>query len=187
MTGASIYRGDPSESEQMSCWSLLLLLLPFPATCAVVVGTSQPYGPVCGITFTQIQRNTTLHLKKLSVYSNNSCIVGLKTQFGSKATDTRLIGQQSVTEKSISLGDSEYITGVEVSQNASCITYMKVITGKGQKLELGKGYPGTKVVKPMSDAYVFGFAGTALGEQQDVTCSQQQEQESVFYINDLCC
>lgn len=137
------------------------------AWCAVVVGTSSPFGPPlrCGEFFTQLERNTTLHLKKLNMYINDGCITGIKTQFGYKAANSQLFGQQVGTEKSINLGDSEYVTGVEIAENATCITYLKFNTGKGQKLELGSG-PGTKVTKPRQDAYIFGFAGSALGELQ---------------------
>lgn len=161
--GVSVVRSSSMTSNLGSLVAFSVVAAALAAAwCAVVVGTSNPYGPICGSPFTQITRNTSWHLKKLNVYTENGCIVGLKTQFGYKAADARLLGRQAATEKSISLGDSEYISGVETASNATCIKYLKFTTGKGQKLEAGTGV-GTKVDKPRNDAYVFGFSGTALG------------------------
>lgn len=133
------------------------------ATCAVVVGTSDPYGVECGTPFTQVERNTTLHLKKLQTYTKDGCIVGLKTQFGYKAGEAKLLGSSAGAERTLALGDSEYINGVDIGENATCINFLRFTTGKGQNLAVGGG-AGALVTKPRTDAYVFGFAGTAGGE-----------------------
>lgn len=148
---------------------LLPLLLPMclqAGWCAVVVGSSDVYGGECGAPFSQLERNATWHLKKLTVFSNQGCITGIKQQFAYKGSSTGTsFGSVTGSSKSISLGDSEYIGNVEIGVDSTCIRLLKFVSAKGQVLEVGSG-ARTKITAPRTDAYVYGFAGWASGKKR---------------------
>lgn len=103
-------------------------------------------------------------MKKLNVFYADGCVTGLKVQFGYNAADSQLLGEQRKggTEKHLSLGDSEYVTGVEV-RTGKCIEFLKFTTNKKQSVAVGSG-SGMWVNKPQNNAYVFGFKGDGAGE-----------------------
>jgi hypothetical protein len=103
-------------------------------------------------------------MKKINVFYSDGCLVGLKVQFGYNAADAQLLGEErkGATEKHLSLGDAEYITGVEVRTGNKCIEFLKFSTNKKQSLAVGSG-SGMWVNKPQNNAYAFGFKGDGGG------------------------
>jgi hypothetical protein len=143
---------------------LCLLVDPAAAWCAVVVGESEPFGTKCGNPFSQRERDTKWHMKKVNIFYTDGCITGLKVQYGYNAADAQMLGQEKKggSSKHLSLSDSEYITGVEVRTGNKCIEYVKFSTNQKQSLSMGSG-SGMWVNKPRNNAYVFGFKGDGGG------------------------
>jgi len=130
------------------------------ATCANVKGVSATFGNSdCGSGFDESGRSKDIHLRRVTTYYSDGCLMGLKTDFAGKGGDkSTLYGSAKGESKSFGLGWTEYITGVDI-KGGNCIKGVKFTTTTGQSFAVGEA--GTFLSKAINDAYVFGFKGTA--------------------------
>lgn len=69
----------------------------------------------CGSAFDQSGRNKDVHLRKITMWYADDCLMGLKTEFDGKGGyKSEMYGKASGDEKSLGLDWSEFITGVDI-------------------------------------------------------------------------
>jgi hypothetical protein len=107
---------DPTPLRMLIVTHTLPLSLPLAATCAQIKGISNTLGSTsCGKDFDESSRDKNLHLRRLTMWYNDGCLAGLKTEYDGKGGyRSTMFGEAKGEQKSFGLGWKEYIKDVDV-------------------------------------------------------------------------